>query len=80
VFARCWVHSTNKTSALLRKVKASGLKRAYSTKQAAEGGNGLPGGSATGLPLYRESRRRRPLVAGGASDDDELTFHMQASS
>ncbi|KAJ2912002.1 hypothetical protein MD484_g8412, partial [Candolleomyces efflorescens] len=54
VFARCWVHSTNKTSALLKKVKASGLKRAYSTKQAAEGGNGLPGGSATGLPLYRK--------------------------
>ena len=52
VFARCWVHSTNKTSALLRKVKSSGLKRAYSTRSNFEGANGAQGGST--LPLYRE--------------------------
>ncbi|TFK38774.1 phosphatidylserine decarboxylase 1 [Crucibulum laeve] len=57
VFARCWVHSTNKTSALLRTVKNTGLKRAYSTKAGGEGSNGGPGGfqttSSLGVPLYR---------------------------
>jgi phosphatidylserine decarboxylase len=56
-FARCWVHSTNKTSALIKTVKTQGLRRAYSssTKGGAEGaaGNstgGIPGG---GIPFYR---------------------------
>jgi len=51
------VHSTNKTSALLRRVKVSGLKRAYSTKSTPEGGNlgsGLGAGAAGGAPLYRK--------------------------
>ncbi|KJA20861.1 hypothetical protein HYPSUDRAFT_88432 [Hypholoma sublateritium FD-334 SS-4] len=60
-FARCWVHSTNKTSALLRTVKTQGLKRAYSTstKGGAEGAGGAagntPGGfpEGAGVPFYR---------------------------
>ncbi|PPQ82220.1 hypothetical protein CVT25_008075 [Psilocybe cyanescens] len=59
VFARCWVHSTNRTSALFKTVKSQGLRRAYSTKggTGAEGAgvggapNGIPG---SGLPLYRK--------------------------
>jgi phosphatidylserine decarboxylase len=51
-FAKCWVHSTNKTSALFRTVRS----RAYSTKSGSEGSNGSHGtGSPFGLPLYRES-------------------------
>ena len=53
VFARCWVHSTNKTGALLRKVKNSGLKRAYSTKGSSEGNN-LGTGASGAEPLYRK--------------------------
>ncbi|KAF5339360.1 hypothetical protein D9611_009785 [Ephemerocybe angulata] len=53
VFARCLATSTNKTSALLKKVKNSGLKRAYSTKGGAEGPpGGIPGSGS--LPLYRK--------------------------
>ncbi|KAJ3571871.1 hypothetical protein NP233_g3477 [Leucocoprinus birnbaumii] len=58
-FARCWVHGTNKTSALLRTVRGSGFRRAYSTtKHGAENassgaaGGGLPSGA--GVPLYRK--------------------------
>ncbi|TFK18368.1 phosphatidylserine decarboxylase 1, partial [Coprinopsis marcescibilis] len=59
VFARCWVSSTNKTGALLRKVKNSGLKRAYSTKHATDGASGGAAGAGAGaaagsLPLYRK--------------------------
>jgi phosphatidylserine decarboxylase len=54
VFARCWVHGTNKTSALLRAVR----KRAYSTRSGSEGldggGGGFRASSSSGLPLYRE--------------------------
>jgi phosphatidylserine decarboxylase len=54
VFARCLATSTNKTSALLRKVKNSGLKRAaYSTDAGNNGG--IPGGPSGQLPLYRMS-------------------------
>ncbi|KAH6903446.1 phosphatidylserine decarboxylase 1 [Coprinopsis sp. MPI-PUGE-AT-0042] len=53
VFARCWVHSTNKTGALLRKVKNSGLKRAYSTKGTSDNNN-LGAGGTGGQPLYRK--------------------------
>ncbi|PPR03831.1 hypothetical protein CVT26_000829 [Gymnopilus dilepis] len=53
VFARCWVHSTNKTSALFRTVKNQGLKRVYSTKSGAEGPGNNTGGLNGGLPLYR---------------------------
>ncbi|EAU93641.1 phosphatidylserine decarboxylase 1 [Coprinopsis cinerea okayama7 len=53
VVARCWVHSTNKTTALLRKVKNSGLKRAYSTKSTGDGTN-LGAGATGNLPLYRK--------------------------
>ena len=62
-FARCWVHSTNKTSALLRTVKTQGLRRAYSTstKGGAEGASNAagstPGGfpAGAGMPFYRAS-------------------------
>ncbi|KAF4623951.1 hypothetical protein D9613_001390 [Agrocybe pediades] len=55
VFARCWVHSTNKTSALFKTVKNQGFKRVYSTKSGAEGaGNNAGGLSGSGLPLYRK--------------------------
>ncbi|RDB27290.1 Phosphatidylserine decarboxylase proenzyme 1, mitochondrial [Hypsizygus marmoreus] len=54
VFAKCWVHSTNKTSALIRTVRS----RAYSTKTGGDGSStGGPGAQATGalgLPLYRK--------------------------
>ncbi|KAF8972461.1 phosphatidylserine decarboxylase 1 [Flammula alnicola] len=56
-FARCWVRSTNKTSALFKTVKNQGFRRAYSTKSGAEGaGNangGLQGGGL-GVPFYRK--------------------------
>ncbi|KAF9481245.1 phosphatidylserine decarboxylase 1 [Pholiota conissans] len=57
-FARCWVHSTNKTSALFKTVKNQGLRRAYSTSTksgAAEGaaGNSTGGIPGAGLPFYR---------------------------
>jgi phosphatidylserine decarboxylase len=47
VVARCWVHSTNKTSAILRSVKTHGLRRAYSTKA-----EGTSGGPPPDLPFY----------------------------
>ncbi|KAJ7489530.1 phosphatidylserine decarboxylase 1 [Mycena latifolia] len=50
-FARCWVHSTNKTSALFRTVRNQGFRRVYSTK-------GPDPNSdfdvAAALPLYRK--------------------------
>ncbi|KAF9007840.1 phosphatidylserine decarboxylase 1 [Cyathus striatus] len=56
VFARCWVHSTNKTSSFLRTVKNTGLRR-YSSKagegSTGGGGPGFPSGSG-GLPFYRK--------------------------
>ncbi|KAJ7250574.1 phosphatidylserine decarboxylase 1 [Mycena rebaudengoi] len=49
VFTRCWVHSTNKTSALLRTVKNQGLRRVhYSTKGTD------PNAEVDKLPLYRK--------------------------
>ena len=51
-FAKCWVHSTNKTSALLRTVRS----RAYPTRDASESNSGSGGfqtGSKFGLPFYR---------------------------
>ncbi|KAF8220808.1 phosphatidylserine decarboxylase 1 [Tricholoma matsutake] len=52
-FAKCWVHSTNKTSALFKNVK----NRAYSTKSGGESSSGSNGGfqtgSSFGLPFYR---------------------------
>lgn len=51
-FARCWSHSANKTSALLRTVKDQSLRRAYSSKNT--DGPGSSGGAPTfGLPFYR---------------------------
>ncbi|KAJ7049477.1 phosphatidylserine decarboxylase 1 [Mycena amicta] len=44
-FARCWVHSTNKTSALFKSVRSKGLHRVYSTK---------PPDPDNDLPLYRK--------------------------
>ncbi|KAF5376868.1 hypothetical protein D9615_007263 [Tricholomella constricta] len=51
VFAKCWVHSTSKTSALIRTVRS----RAYSTRAGNESSNG--GGlnkGAVALPFYRK--------------------------
>lgn len=54
-FTKCWVHSTNKTSALFKNVK----NRAYSTKSGGESSSGSNGGfqtgSSFGLPFYRET-------------------------
>ncbi|KAJ7653307.1 phosphatidylserine decarboxylase 1 [Mycena polygramma] len=50
-FARCWVHSTNTTSAIFRTVKNQGLRRVYSTKGSDPKGNFEVG---DGLPLYRK--------------------------
>lgn len=51
-FARCWSHSANKTSALLRTVKDQSFRRAYSSKNT--DGPGSSGGAPTfGLPFYR---------------------------
>ncbi|KAF8060782.1 phosphatidylserine decarboxylase 1 [Lyophyllum atratum] len=52
VFAKCWVHSTNKTSALIRTVRS----RAYSTRSGNEGssGGGLNTKGAAALPFYRK--------------------------
>ncbi|KAJ7083680.1 phosphatidylserine decarboxylase 1 [Mycena belliarum] len=47
-FARCWVHSQNKTSALLRTVRSRGFHRAYSTA-----GKG-PEQSPSEAPLYHK--------------------------
>lgn len=49
-FARCWIHSANKTSALLRSVKNQGFRRAYSSKSGTEG----TGSSAEGPTFYRK--------------------------
>lgn len=48
-FAKYWVHSTNKTSALFKSVKSQGLRRAYSTGTDSES-------SAASLPLYSPYR------------------------
>lgn len=57
VFAKCWVHSTSRTSALLGTVRRTVRSRAYSTKSGGEGSNGDNGGfqtgSSFGLPFYR---------------------------
>ncbi|KAG6909087.1 hypothetical protein DXG01_002068 [Tephrocybe rancida] len=52
VFAKCWVHSTNKTSALIRTVRS----RAYSTRSGNDGssGSGLNTKGAAALPFYRK--------------------------
>lgn len=53
VVARCWVRSTNRTSAILRSVKKHGFSRAYSSKAGAEStSNSGPG---VELPFYRMS-------------------------
>ncbi|KAF9042242.1 phosphatidylserine decarboxylase-domain-containing protein [Panaeolus papilionaceus] len=55
VVARCWVHGTNRTSALIRTVKNTGFRRAYSTKSGAEGAGGPNAGlSGAGVPFYRK--------------------------
>ncbi|ESK91383.1 phosphatidylserine decarboxylase proenzyme [Moniliophthora roreri MCA 2997] len=51
-FAKCWGHSTNKTSAILRSVKNKGLRRVYSTQTGGEGSSGT--GFEKGLPFYRK--------------------------
>ncbi|KAF8907729.1 phosphatidylserine decarboxylase 1 [Gymnopilus junonius] len=47
VFARCWVHSSNRTSEILKSVKNGGFKRMYSSQ------NGADGTGNAGLPLYK---------------------------
>lgn len=65
--ARCWVHGTNKTSALISTVRGDGfrkqIRRAYSSTRGTAGGD--PGSMngpgvdtstmAKGVPLYRTS-------------------------
>ena len=51
VFARCWIHSANRTSALFRSVKDQGFRRAYSKNT--EGAGSTGGEPAFGLPFYR---------------------------
>ncbi|KAF8804194.1 phosphatidylserine decarboxylase [Phlegmacium glaucopus] len=51
-FARCWIHSANKTSALLKTVRNQGFRRAYSSKSGTEGTGSSGGGF--GLPFYRK--------------------------
>jgi len=65
-FARCWVHSTNKTSALFKTVKNQGFRRAYSTKSGADGQGTGNGGlqAGLGLPFYRKTVTTLPLVRG----------------
>ncbi|KIY66734.1 phosphatidylserine decarboxylase 1 [Cylindrobasidium torrendii FP15055 ss-10] len=46
-FAKCWVHGTNKTSALFRTVKNQGIRRAYSTGPD-------PESTGASLPLYKK--------------------------
>ncbi|KAL0067102.1 phosphatidylserine decarboxylase 1 [Marasmius tenuissimus] len=54
-FAKCWVHGTNKTTAILRSVKNQGLRRVYSTQSGGgEGPNPGNGLGNKGLPLYRK--------------------------
>ncbi|KAG6828988.1 hypothetical protein H0H92_006060 [Tricholoma furcatifolium] len=52
VFAKCWVHSTNKTSALIKTVRS----RAYSSRATGEGvgGSGLGTKSEASIPFYRK--------------------------
>lgn len=59
-FARCWVHSTNRTSALLRTVRNQGFHRVYSTSSKGSDPNGdlEVGALAKGLPFYRACRGR----------------------
>ncbi|KAF7303714.1 Phosphatidylserine decarboxylase proenzyme 1, mitochondrial [Mycena indigotica] len=45
-FAKCWVHSTNKTSALFKSVRSKGFHRVYSTRP--------PDPTNTEQPLYRK--------------------------
>ncbi|KAG6836529.1 hypothetical protein H0H93_007075 [Arthromyces matolae] len=53
VFAKCWVHSTNKTTAFIKTVR----NRAYSTRASGEGpsgGSGLNTKGASSIPFYRK--------------------------
>jgi hypothetical protein len=50
-FTKCWVHSTNKTSAIFRSVRNQGFRRAYSSQNGGEGSSGT--GFEKGLPFYR---------------------------
>ncbi|KAG6873270.1 hypothetical protein C0995_001044 [Termitomyces sp. Mi166 len=52
VFAKCWVHSTNKTSALIRTVRSRAY---YSTRPSSEGSSasGLNTKTAASIPFYR---------------------------
>ncbi|KAJ7198798.1 phosphatidylserine decarboxylase 1 [Mycena pura] len=52
-FAKCWVHGTNKTSALFRSVKThgQGLRRVYTTKSTDPNAHS---NVDAGLPLYRK--------------------------
>ncbi|KAF5391631.1 hypothetical protein D9757_002463 [Collybiopsis confluens] len=53
-FAKGWVRGMNKTSSILKTVKNSGLRRAYSTNSPGEGsGNGFDPSSGKGLPFHR---------------------------
>ncbi|KAG7092933.1 hypothetical protein E1B28_009238 [Marasmius oreades] len=54
-FAKCWVHGTNKTSAIFRSVKNQGLRRVYSTGSGngSEGKN-LNSGSGRSIPFYHK--------------------------
>jgi hypothetical protein len=50
--ARCWVHSSHKTTQLLRSVRNEGLRRAYSSRSS--GSDGFETGtSSKALPLYQ---------------------------
>ena len=48
IVARCWVHSTNRTSALIRSVRNGGLRRAYATKATNSAGDD----PNQGIPFY----------------------------
>ncbi|KAF9261424.1 phosphatidylserine decarboxylase 1 [Marasmius fiardii PR-910] len=52
-FAKCWVHGTNKTSAIFRTVKNQGLRRVYSTSSGNSSEGGPSGGSGR-VPFYRK--------------------------
>jgi hypothetical protein len=72
VFARYWVHSTNRTSALIRSVKNSGLRRAaYATNP-----TNSPGDDATqSLPLYSQSLKAFPPGLASHNSPDSRETH-----
>ncbi|KAF8879953.1 phosphatidylserine decarboxylase 1 [Infundibulicybe gibba] len=57
-FAKCWVHGTNKTSALIRTVRNQGFRRSYSSRSSGNSDGSGPelhtSALAKGLPLYRK--------------------------